>query len=129
MPNKVFDDIRVADLSWAAAGPGVGMFLASLGAEVIHIESRTRLDVLRTAGPYKNNKIHPDNSASFAQYNAGKYGISLNLRNPKGKEIVKKIVARSDVVLENMSPGAMKRLGLNFDELRKVKPDIIMIIK
>jgi benzylsuccinate CoA-transferase BbsF subunit len=127
MPNKVFDDIRVADLSWAAAGPGVGMFLASLGAEVIHIESRTRLDVLRTAGPYKNNKIHPDNSASFAQYNAGKYGISLNLRNPKGKEIVKKIVARSDVVLENMSPGAMKRLGLNFDELRKVKPDIIML--
>lgn len=127
MVTRVFEDIKVVDLSWAAAGPGIGMFLASLGAEVIHIESKTRLDVLRTGGPFKDNKIHPDKSGSFAQYNAGKYGITLNLRRPRGIEIVKKLVARSDVVLENMSPGAMKRLGLDFDELQKVKPDIIML--
>ena len=127
MASKVFEDIRVADFSWAAAGPGIALCLASLGAEVIHIESKTHLDIVRTSGPFKDNKIHPDRSGSFAQYNAGKYGITLNLRNPRGKEIAKKIVACSDVVIENMSLGAMKRLGLGFDELQKVKPDIIMI--
>jgi len=127
MAEKVFEDIKVTDLSWAAAGPGIGMFLASLGAEVIHIETKSHPDVLRSGGPFKDNKIHPDKSGSFAQYNAGKYGITLNLRSPQGKQIFKKIVARSDVVLENMSPGAMKRLGLDFGELQKVKPDIIMV--
>src|SRR4051794_78622 len=110
-----FGGIRVLDFTWAVAGPTSTMFLASLGAEVIKVESSLRLDVLRRSvvtGPTVSRQ---------------KKAITLNLRHPKAVEIAKRLVAISDVVTESFRPGVMDGLGLGYDALKEVKPDIIMI--
>lgn len=119
--------IKVADFSWIIAGPLTGKFLADFGAEVTRIESSTSPDVLRSVWPMKDGIAGIDRSPTFARYNAGKYGVSLNLRHPKGVEVAKRIVAWADIVLENFTPGAMERLGLGYEDLRKMKSDIIML--
>lgn len=125
--KKPFEGVRVADFSWVAAGPWITKYLAQHGAEVIRIESSTRLDQTRGIAPFKDNIPGPNRAAQFAKYNNDKYGITLNLKQPRGIEIAKEIVARSDIVVENFAPGVMKRWGLDYEELRKVKPDIIML--
>jgi benzylsuccinate CoA-transferase BbsF subunit len=118
--------INILDFSWAGAGPFVTRFLADFGAQVFKVESRKRPDVGRMTPPFKNNVRHPDGSALFIQTNTSKLGITLNIQHPKGIEIVKKLVAKVDIVMENFTPGVMARLGLTYDELKKIKPDIIM---
>ena len=124
---EALEGLKVADFSWIIAGPLTGKFLGDCGAEVIRIESYTSPDNLRSISPMKDGIPGINRSATFARYNSSKYGISLNLRHPKGLEIAKRIVAWADVVLENFTPGAMERLGLGYEELKKVRPDIIML--
>ncbi len=119
-------DIRVLDFTWAGAGPYATKFLADFGAQVIKVESRKRPDIGRMTPPFVNNVRHPDGGALFLHTNTSKLAVTLNLQHPKGAEIAKKIVAISDIVMENFTPGVMTRLGLTYDELRKIKPDIIM---
>ncbi|MBI2369808.1 MAG: CoA transferase [Deltaproteobacteria bacterium] len=120
--------IRVVEFAGFAAGPGVTKHLADHGAEVIHVESHTRPDGFRTNyPPYKDNKPGLNRSGLFALCNNNKLGITLNLKAPQGVEIARRLVARADIVLENFTPGTMKRLGLDYDTLRQVKPDLIMI--
>ncbi len=109
------DGIRVADFTQVVIGPYLTMMLAEMGAEVIKVEtiSRTQLDT-RTI-------------ATVTGLNASKKGITLDLKNPKAVEIAKRLVAVSDIVAENFGTGVMERLGLSYDELTKVKSDIIMI--
>jgi benzylsuccinate CoA-transferase BbsF subunit len=118
--------INILDFSWAGAGPFVTRFLADFGAQVFKVESKKRPDVGRMTPPFKNNVRHPDGSALFIQTNTSKLSITLNIQHPKGIEIVKKLVAKVDIVMENFTPGVMARLGLTYDELKKIKPDIIM---
>ena len=118
--------INILDFSWAGAGPFVTRFLADFGAQVFKVESRKRPDVGRMTPPFKNNVRHPDGSALFIQTNTSKLSITLNIQHPKGIEIVKKLVAKVDIVMENFTPGVMARLGLTYDELKQIKPDIIM---
>jgi benzylsuccinate CoA-transferase BbsF subunit len=120
------EGIKVLDFSWAGAGPFATKFLADFGAEVYKVESKKRPDIGRLTPPFKNNERNPDGSALFLQTNTSKLGISLNLQNPKGIEIIRKLVAKVDIVMENFTPGVMERLGLTYDELKKIKPDIIM---
>lgn len=119
--------IRVADFTWAWAGPQGSLLLGMLGAEVIKIESRARLDHSRvhslTAGSLKGGI---DDSPVFNDLNLGKRSVTLNLQSEEGRNLVKQLVAESDVVLQNMRPGVLDRLGLGYEDLRKIKHDIIM---
>jgi len=121
----VLDEIKVADFSWSAVGPQVGRELAKHGATVVHVESHTRPDYLRVAPPYKDGITGIDRSAFGAAYNTNKYGMSLDLARPKGREVARKLVAWADVVADSMTPGSMAKLGLDYESCRQVKPDII----
>ncbi|MBN2240829.1 MAG: CoA transferase, partial [Dehalococcoidales bacterium] len=90
-------------------------------AEVIRIEGRSNLGIFRIQAP------HPDLSAQFNQWNTGKMSVTLNLNDPKGKEIALKIAAWADIVVENFAGGVMKKLGLSYEDIKEVNPDIIML--
>ena len=124
--QKPFAGLRVVDLAWVGVGPTVSKYLADHGAEVIRVESATRPETLRRAGPFANG---PDinNSGYYANFNSSKYGISINLKHPKGPQILKRLIAVSDVVTESFTPGTMADLGLSYEDLRKVREDLLMI--
>ncbi len=119
--------IRVADFTWVWAGPFCTMQLAHMGAEVVRMESVRRVGVLRMLPPWLDGQIGPNRSGYFNQYNQGKRSINLDLTQPEGKEIAKKLVAISDVTAENFAGGVIARLGLGYEALKQVKPDIVMI--
>jgi benzylsuccinate CoA-transferase BbsF subunit len=120
--------IRVTDFTWAWAGPHGTVLLAMLGAEVIKIESRTRLDHARVRSLMTGaTRGGPDQSPVFNDLNLGKLSLSLDLRKAESRDIVRRLVAVSDVVTQNMRPGVLDRLGLGYEDLRGVKPDIIML--
>jgi benzylsuccinate CoA-transferase BbsF subunit len=104
------------------------LLLSILGAEVIKVESRTRLDHSRVRS-LMAGVIHggPDESPLFNDLNLGKLSLSLNLRTQEARDIVRRLVAASDVVVQNMRPGVLDRLGLGYQDLQAVKPDIIML--
>ncbi|MEI5995847.1 CoA transferase [Paraburkholderia bengalensis] len=119
--------IRFTDLTWAGAGPFGTKVFSDFGAEVLKIESITRPDSVRTAGPYKDGVFGINRSGYFASRNTGKKSIALNLKMEEGKRIVRELVAQSDVVSNNFGPGAMDRFGFSYDALREIKPDIIYL--
>lgn len=119
--------IRVADFTWVWAGPFCTLQLAHLGAEVIRVETATRPCVTRMLPPWPDGQPGINRSGYFNQYNQGKLSLALDLKRPQAVEIAKQLVARSDIVCENFAAGVMDRLGLGYEALRRVKPDIIMI--
>jgi len=123
----VFDGIKVVDFTWAMVGPMTTRYLADHGATVIHMETATHADILRTAGPYKDGVPGLDRAGYYAQYNINKYGMTLNLNHPKGVNLAKKLIAWADVVAESFKPGTMEKWGLGYEEVKKIKPDIIML--
>jgi len=124
----IFEDVKILEFGQIVAGPLIATYLADYGAEVVHIESRTRPDQYRLYPPFKDNKPGINRGYDFAIYSHNKYGITLNLRHPKGVEVAKRIVKNwANVVTENFTPGVMGRLGVDYEELRKIKPDIIML--
>jgi len=130
--NLMFKDalkgIRVADFSWIWAGPYAASLLAYMGAEVIKIESRTRIDQTRKGTIMDTDNFDGLNySPTFNNANLNKKGVSIDISKPEGAELAKKIVAECDVVVSNMRPGKMEKLGLGYEDLKKVKPDLIMI--
>lgn len=125
--SQALKGIKVADFSWFAAAPSVAMWLAEHGAQVIRIESLTHPDGMRPAPPMKDGISGVNRSGWFAHFNTNKYGISLDLNHPKGLQVAKKIIAWSDVVIENFTPGKMAKWGLGYEDIRKIKPEIIML--
>jgi len=121
------DDVKVVDFMWALAGPGTTRTLADYGATVVRIESANRVDGARTVGPFIDNKPANDGSGLFGTYNAGKLGLALDLSKPRSREVVLDLVRWADVVCESFSPKAMRAWGLDYQSLRKVKPDLIML--
>jgi benzylsuccinate CoA-transferase BbsF subunit len=116
---------RIIDFGWAAAAPRATCLLADMGAEVIKVETQKRLDPVRF-GP-DNLTRDPEKDPLFHSINRNKLSILLDLTHPQGVELIKQLVKISDVVVENFSPGVMKRFGLDYDELKGIKPEIIMI--
>ncbi len=112
--------IVVLDLTRVLAGPYGTMIFADMGADVIKIEQVKVGDDTRTMGPYQNGE-----SIYYITNNRNKKGITLNLKDPKGKEIFKEMVKKADVVVENYRPGTMEKLGLGYDVLKEVNPKII----
>jgi crotonobetainyl-CoA:carnitine CoA-transferase CaiB-like acyl-CoA transferase len=132
------DDIRILDFSWFLASAGGTRFLAAMGAQCIKVEwaahPDTRMGAMAPVGgrAAREQATAPlpgvgdsDMGGQFNNKNAGKLGISLNVRHPEGLAIARRLVGLSDVVAEGFSPGVMDRWGLGFDQLRELKPDII----
>ena len=113
-------DITVLDLTRVLAGPYCTMMLADFGANVIKVEIPGKGDDTRAMGPIKNGA-----SMYYANVNRNKKGVTLNLKAPEGKELFRELVKKADVVVENYRPGVMDKLGLGYDELKKVNPRII----
>ncbi|TWG90163.1 benzylsuccinate CoA-transferase BbsF subunit [Mesorhizobium sp. J18] len=119
--------VRFADLTWAGAGPFSTKIFSDFGAEVIKIESSVRLDSVRTGGPFKDRRFGVNRSGYFASRNTGKKSVVLDLKSEEGRALVFDIIRKSDVISNNFGPGAMDRLGLGYDAVRAVKPDIIYL--
>jgi len=125
--RKPLEGIKIADFGFAWAGPITTKTLADYGAEVIRIEGRSRPEVFRTLAPFKDGIPGLDRAGTFNQDNTGKLSIAVNLAHPEGAEIARKLAIRADVVVENFAGGVMERMGLGYDELKKIKSDIIML--
>jgi benzylsuccinate CoA-transferase BbsF subunit len=126
--NKALEGIRVVELGGYAAGPVVGKHLGNYGAEVIRIESRKRLDGFRSHyPPFKDNEPGVERAGIFNYFNDGKRSITLNLKTDRGRDLARQLVAGSDVVVENFTPGTMRRLGLDYAVLSELNPCLVML--
>jgi len=121
------EGIRVADFTWVWAGPVSTLQLAHLGAEVIKVESADRLDTVRSIPPMWRDERGINRSGYFNQYNQSKRGITLNLKTAAGMDLAYELIRRSDVVTDNFSAGVIDRMGLGYEKLRTIKPDIVQI--
>lgn len=120
MNKKALEDVVVLDLTRVLAGPYCTMMLADYGADVIKIEVPGKGDDTRAFGPLKNGE-----SMYYANVNRGKKGITLNLKLEEGKQLFKEMVKKADVVVENYRPGVMDKLGVGYDVLKEINPQII----
>ena len=127
MSRPPLDGIRVADFCWAWAGPYGALQLAHLGADVIRIESAKRLCPSRLIPPWPDNESGVNRAGYFNQYNQGKRSLTLDLKAPEAIDIAKTLVSKSDIVMNNFASGVMEKLGVGYDVLRRIKPDIIMV--
>jgi len=125
-PMPPLAGIRVANFGWVWAGPVVGQTLSFLGAEVFKIESRARIDMTRGLPPFAGGVRDPDRSLSNHACWAGNGSITLNLKKPEARELTRQLIARCDAVVENFGPGVLASLGLGYEQLAAVKPDIIL---
>jgi benzylsuccinate CoA-transferase BbsF subunit len=128
MKRAALQGVRIADFCWLWAGAYATGLLAFLGAEVIKIESMARVDPSRRMTLTIGQAFEGvDHSPVFNSINLNKLSIKLNLKQSKGVELAKKLVQISDVASQNMRPGAMNKIGLGYEALKEVKPDIIML--
>ena len=128
MRKAALEGVRIADFCWLWAGAYATGLMALLGAEVIKIESMARVDPSRMMTLTIGQAFEGvDHSPVFNSINLNKLSVKLNLKLPKAVELAKKIIQISDVVTQNMRPGAMDKMGLGYETLREVKPDIIML--
>jgi crotonobetainyl-CoA:carnitine CoA-transferase CaiB-like acyl-CoA transferase len=118
---RALDGIRIIDFSKALAGPYCTMLLADMGAEVIKVEMPGSGDDSRGWGP----PFIEGEAAYFLSVNRNKKSITLNLKDPKAKEIALKIIEKADIVLESNRPGVMTKLGLDYETVKKINPEII----
>jgi CoA:oxalate CoA-transferase len=119
MTPTALQDIRVLDFGHVLAGPVAAMILADLGADVLHIEPFAGDDA-RQFGPFLNNQ-----SAYFMSVNRNKKSIAIDMKKEQGKSIIRKLIARSDVIIENFRPDVMEKLGFSYEEAKKINPGII----
>lgn len=118
--NTPLAGLKVLDFSTLLPGPFATMMLADLGAEVIHVESPTRVDLVRVMPPYADGQ-----STAHAYLNRNKQSLTLDLKNPKSIEKVKQLISEFDIVVEQFRPDVMTRLGLGYDDLKVINPRLI----
>ena len=121
-PTGPLQGVRVLELTKIWAGPYTGKLLALLGAEVIRVESYDSLDATRRYGVKDIN-----DAPGFQAVNPGKYSVQLNVRTDAGRRLIKELVKQSDIFVENLRPGAAGRLGLGYEALRSLRPDIVAV--
>src|SRR5215204_2642081 len=127
MSRRPLEGIRITDFTWAWAGPYCTLQMAHMGAEVIRIESQKRPCVSRLIPSFADDTPGPNRAGYFNQYSQGKKSLQLDLSCPEALEVTKKLIAKSDLVVQNFSAGAINRMGLGYETLKQIKPDIIMI--
>jgi len=122
--------LRICDFSGQLAGAGATRFLAAMGAQVIRIEdpvTQGYWDALRGVAPFVDERRGRELGGAFNNHNVGKMGVTLNLRTETGKELLRELVAVSDVVTENFAAGVLARLGFSYAQLRSIKENIIYV--
>lgn len=118
--------VRVVDFGWVWAGAVPGHILADMGAEVIKIESASPLDYMRQGRPIVGKQKDPEQNPMFHNVNRGKLSFRVKLDHPEAGAVLKDLIAKSDVVIENFSPGVMEKFGLAYAELQRVRSDLVM---
>lgn len=128
-PRNALSGLRIVEFSAGLAGPWIGRLMAYCGAEVIKVESKDFPDVTRLYVPPRNPElgIQPRLSPWFTDWNAGKKFVSLDLGKPESVELARKLVAASDVVVENYSTGVLEKLGLGASDLARVNPRLVRV--
>ena len=127
MQNLPLEGKRVVDFGQMWAGPHLSQWLAVMGAEVIKVETKTRLDFMRLVGlPPGFEKGNFNAGTAFASLNFGKKSLTLNMKQPKAIDLAKSLIKMSDVVTENFGGPVLERWGLGYQDLMKIKPDIIV---
>jgi formyl-CoA transferase len=122
MPTQVLQDIRVLELGQLIAGPFAAKTLADFGAQVIKIEPPGQGDPLR-----KWRMLHEGTSVWWEAQSRNKQSVCVDLRVPQGQEVVRKLAAEADVLIENFRPGTMEKWGLSYEALSAVNPKLIML--
>lgn len=126
--SQALAGVKVVEFGAYAAGPHIGKMLATFGATVVHVESHQRPDGFRTEyPPYKDGRPGKDRSGCFAIFNDSKYDVTLDLKTPAGIEVARRLTAWADVVIENMRPDVMSRLGLGYDAAKELNAGVVMI--
>jgi benzylsuccinate CoA-transferase BbsF subunit len=123
----VFSGLKILAFCWAVVGPLTMKFFADHGATVIRVETSKRPCTMRSSAPYKDNKPGLNRGGYFNYFNSNIYSLSLNMGHPEGIKIANKLVATTDVFMENYTPGVIEKWGLGYEELKKIKPDVIML--
>lgn len=118
--QRALENVVVLDLARVVAGPFASCMLADLGAKVIKVEVPGKGDDARAYAPYLNGE-----SLYYSNLNRNKYGITLNLKTEEGKQILRDLVKKADILIENFRPGVMDRLGLGYDDLKQINPQLI----
>lgn len=126
-PGAIFAGLKVADFTWAAAGPIITKCLADHGATVIRVESTTHPDSIRLGGPFKDGIPGLNRSGFFADFNTNKSSIALDMTTEQGRAIARRLVSWSDVVAESYTPGVMRKFGLDYESIRSEQPDLVML--
>lgn len=119
--------VRVCDFTWVGAGPIATQILSQFGADVIKVESRRHPDELRNAAPFAQGRPGINRSGYFAGRNSDKRSICVDLKHPRARAIVDRLLARSDVVCNNFSAGVLERMNLGYPQVREVREDIIYV--
>ena len=122
MSLNALHGVRVLDLSHVIAGPTASHYLALEGAEVIKVELPGKGDILRGG---LRDMLDQGIPADFAAINGGKRSLALDLTHARGKELLQQLISTADVFIENFRPGAVGRLGFDFEQVKAIRPDII----
>jgi benzylsuccinate CoA-transferase BbsF subunit len=125
--DGVFSGLKILAFCWAVVGPLTMKFFADHGATVIRVETSKRPCTMRSSAPYKDNKPGLNRGGYFNYFNSNILSLSLNMAHPEGLKIAKKLVAATDVFMENYTPGVIEKWGLGYEDLKKIKPDAIML--
>jgi crotonobetainyl-CoA:carnitine CoA-transferase CaiB-like acyl-CoA transferase len=130
-PRLPLTGLRVLELCWVWAGPYAGAMLGSLGAEVIRVESHKRPDLMRRTVVWplpdaKPTRVPSSQGMAFNSVNLNKSSITLDMATPQGRDIARELARKSDIVIDNMRPGALDGLGLGWDDLQRLKPELII---
>ena len=123
--QKILSGVKVAEFAWVVVGPSSSRYLADHGATVVKVESHKRLDSNRVNSPFVGGIPTPDSSMFFGRHNPNKYSVSIDLKHPNGMKLAWKLIQWADIITESFSPGTMEKWGLGYEDVRKVRPDII----
>ena len=126
-PGLPLAGVKVVDLFWVVAGPGATRMLADYGATVVHVESTSKVDMLRNVPPYIDGVMHPERAAAHHSTNANKLNITLDIATAEGKAVLRDLIRWADVLTESFTPGAIERMGFGYATASALNPDIIMI--
>ncbi|MDY7019524.1 MAG: CoA transferase [Chloroflexota bacterium] len=122
----VFAGVKVLALTWVMVGPLTLRYLADHGAEVIKVESISRPEVFRLDPPFKDNIKGINRSGTLTNFNCNYYSMGLNMNLPRGREVMKKLISRADILAESLSPGTLKKWGFGYEQVKEINPSIIM---
>jgi benzylsuccinate CoA-transferase BbsF subunit len=119
--------LKVWDMSWVGVGPLTARYLADYGATVVRLDSSRRADVLRAAPPFAEGRTGLNRSQFYADFNASKLGVGIDLGHPEGREVALRLAGWADVVVESFTPKTLRAVGLHYDALREPNPSLVML--